>query len=450
VKIAYLAAGAAGMYCGSCLHDNTLAAALLEQGEEVVLVPIYTPIRTDEQDVSLRRVFYGGINVYLQQKWSWFRRTPRWLDALLDHPALLGRLGGRASSVDPAQLGDLTVSMLQGELGNQRKELEKLVDWLIDEIQPDIVHLSNSMMLGLARMIADRCGPPVVCSLSGEDIFTEKLLPPHYEPMRNLLRQRANDVQAFVALNHYYADFMTEYLSVDRSRVHVIPHGLQLEGHGNRREPPQGEPVRIGYLARVCEEKGLHLLVDACEILGQRGDLPAFELHAAGYLGSGDREYLKKCLSTGRLTYHGELDRAEKICFLQSLTIFSTPTIYRESKGLPSLEAMANGVPLVVPNHGSFTELIGDTGGGLLHVPDDADDLARQIAKLLQNPEHAQQLGLAGQQAVEERYHAAGMARKTIELYQQLLTTKGTALPQAATKQVGSSGKGDKSQRKQL
>ena len=181
MKIAYLTAGAAGMYCGSCLHDNTLASALLDLGEEIVLVPIYTPIRTDEVDVSQPRVFVGGINAYLQQKFRIFRHTPGWFDRIWDHPALLRLLTGRGASIDPAKLGGMTVSMLQGELGNQHKELEKLVDWLLDEVEPDVVHLSNSMMLGLARKIAERCGPPVVCSLSGEDIFLEKLKQPHYQ-----------------------------------------------------------------------------------------------------------------------------------------------------------------------------------------------------------------------------------------------------------------------------
>src|SRR5688572_21808084 len=147
MRIAYLAAGAAGMYCGSCLHDNTLAAALLKLGEDVILAPIYTPIRTDEVDVSQPRVFYGGINAYLQQKFPIFRRTPRWLDGWLDHPALLRLATKNAASVDASKLGDMTVSMLQGEQGNQRKELEKLVDWLVDDVKPDVVHLSNSMML---------------------------------------------------------------------------------------------------------------------------------------------------------------------------------------------------------------------------------------------------------------------------------------------------------------
>ncbi len=427
MKIAYLAAGAAGMYCGSCLHDNTLAAALLDMGEDVVLVPIYTPIRTDETDVSQPRVFFGGINAYLQQKVPLFRHTPRWLDNLLDHPALLRLLAGRGASVDPAKLGAMTVSMLRGEEGNQRKELDKLVDWLLDEVRPDVVHLSNSMMLGLARRIAERCGPPVVCSLSGEDIFLEKLQPPHYEQARELLRERAAEVQAFTALNQYYAGFMAEYLSVHRDRIHVIPHGLQLAEHGKGTESAPRLPLRVGYLARICEDKGLHLLVEACEHLVQRHGLTSFELHTAGYLGGGDRAYLRDLqlraaqgALAGKFHYHGELDRTEKIEFLQSLHLFSTPTVYRESKGLPLLEAWANGIPAVVPAHGTFPELVKDTGGGLLHQPHDPADLAAKLAELLQDHAHARQLGQAGQKAIHERYHAAEMADRTLALYRQL------------------------------
>jgi glycosyltransferase involved in cell wall biosynthesis len=427
VRIAYLAAGAAGMYCGSCLHDNTLAAELMRQGEDVVLVPIYTPIRTDEKDVSLPRVFFGGINVYLQQKWSLFRRTPRWLDKLFDHPALLRMVSGRAGSVNPAELGDLTVSMLRGEQGNQRKELEKLVDWLLDEVKPDVVHLSNSMMLGLARMITERCGPPVVCSLSGEDIFLEKLVSPHYEQARALLRERASDVRAFVALNNYFADFMSEYLAVPRERIYAIPHGLDLDGHGERQPKPSDATRLIGYLARICADKGLHLLVEACELLAERPGIPPFELHVAGYLGAADRGYLQNIerrAASGKLAgkfhYHGELSRGEKITFLQSLDVFSTPTVYRESKGLPALEALANGVPVVLPDHGSFPEIISASAGGLLFEPHNATDLADKLAEILQNPTFANELGQTGRLAVHEKFHATVMANHTKRLYQQL------------------------------
>jgi glycosyltransferase involved in cell wall biosynthesis len=428
MKIAYITAGAAGMYCGSCLHDNTLAAALLDLGEDVLLVPTYTPIRTDEVDVSMRRVFFGGINVYLQQNFAVFRRTPWWLDRLLDHPGLLERVSQRGVSIQPAALGDMTVSMLRGEEGHQRKEIEKLVDWLITDVRPDVVHLSNSMMIGMARMMKERYGPPVICQLSGEDLFLEKLVPPHYEQARALLRERATAVDAFVALNRYYADFMADYLSVNRSKVQVIPHGLKLDGHGKRIEKRPDEPRIIGYLARICEDKGLHLLVEACERLTQRDDVPPFVLHAAGYLGAADRPYLESLQEqvvagplAGRFEYVGELDRSQKIAFLQSLDVFSVPTVYRESKGLPALEAMANAVPVVLPDHGSFSEMVADTGGGLLCRPHDADDLADKLAELLRDPIRASQFGLAGQQAIEDRYHAKTMARQTRDLYHRLV-----------------------------
>lgn len=415
------------MYCGSCLHDNTLAAALLDLGEDVLLVPTYTPIRTDEQDVSIRRVFFGGINVYLQQKFAVFRRTPWWLDQLLDHPGLLERVSQRGVSIQPAELGDMTVSMLRGEAGNQRKEIEKLVDWLISDARPNVVHLSNSMMIGMARMMKDHRGPPVICQLSGEDLFLEKLVPPHYEQARALLRERAAAVDAFVALNRYYADFMADYLSVDRSQVHVIPHGLKLDGHGKRIDKRPDEPRVIGYLARICEDKGLHLLVEACERLAERDDVPPFVLRAAGYLGAADQPYLESLQKriaagplAGRFEYVGELDRPLKISFLQSLDLFSVPTVYRESKGLPALEAMANAVPVVLPDHGSFSEMVADTGGGLLCRPHDASDLAEKLIELLRDPIRSTQLGLAGQQAIEDRYHAETMARQTLDLYRRL------------------------------
>src|SRR4051812_2828737 len=427
MRIAYITAGAAGMYCGSCLHDNTLAAALLKLGEDVILVPTYTPLRTDEANVSIPRVFFGGINVYLQEKVPLFRRTPWWVDRLLDHPGLLNRLSRRAGSVDPTQLGALTVSMLQGEEGHQRKEIEKLVYWLLRDVKPEVVHLSNSMQIGMARMTREHSGPPIVCPLSGEDLFLEKLPPPHYEQARNLLRERASDVDAFVAINNYYPDFMADYLSVDRSKVHVIPHGVSLDGHGTRVDKQPDEPRVVGYLARICEDKGLHILVEACEQMVERGDVPPFKLHAAGYLGEGDRPYLEHLQQrvatgplAGRFEYVGELDRVEKIAFLQSLDVFSTPTVYRESKGLPALEAMANAVPVVLPNHGSFPEMIADTSGGLLHDPHDPADLADKLAKLLRDPVRANQLGLTAKEVIHARFNAAAMAKETQKLYGQL------------------------------
>ena len=217
------------MYCGSCLHGNTLAAALSAAGQDCTLAPMYAPLRTDEESVSIGRIAFGGINVYLQQHSAIFRHTPWALDHLLDSPGLLRWAASRGAGVRPEQLGPLTVSMLEGEQGRQRKEVEKLVQWLAG-VRPDVVHLNNVMLVGVAREIIRRLGAAVVCSLTGEDVFLEKLPEPYRGQALELLRRRAGDVTALVAMNRYYADFMAGYLRVPRERIRVIPPGLNLAG----------------------------------------------------------------------------------------------------------------------------------------------------------------------------------------------------------------------------
>jgi glycosyltransferase involved in cell wall biosynthesis len=283
------------------------------------------------------------------------------------------------------------------------------------------------MMLGLARQISARGGPPIVCSLSGEDIFLDKLRPPYEAEAQNLMRDRATDVAAFVALNRYYADAMAEYLDVPRERIHVIPHGLELLGHSDHQPAPNAGPRRIGYLARICPDKGLHLLVEACEALARRSDVPPFELHVAGYLAPGDRRYLRGLTRRaeggplrGRFTHHGELTREGKVKFLRSLDIFATPTVYRESKGLPILEAWANGTPAVLPDHGAFPELAAATGGAVLHRPLDANDLAQKLADMLRNPQAAAEMGRRAQHVVRSQFNARRMAEETLALYDRV------------------------------
>lgn len=436
MKIVYLAAGAAGMYCGSCLHDNTLAAALKALGEDVLLVPTYTPLRTDEDNVSDSHLFFGGVNVFLQQHTSVFRHTPWFLDALLDNPGVIRWLTRGGPSLEADRLGDLTVSMLEGEHGRQRKEVRKLVHWLATEARPDVVHLSNAMLIGVAREIR-ALGIPVLSTLSGEDIFLEKIPPPHYDEARRVLRERASEVEAFVALNRYYADFMAGYLEVPRERIHVIPHGLKLEGHGTR--TTAGEPARtIGYLARICPDKGLHNLVAAAELLLDDPEVPPFRVRAGGYLARIDRPYLETIESRTRgwkrpeaFEYVGELTRTQKIAFLQNLDVLSLPTVYHESKGLPVLEALANAVPVVLPEHGTFPELIEQTGGGLLHPAGDPAALAAALKRLLLDEQLAADLGARGKEAIERDFGAATMAARTLDLYRRVRAQAGGERPEA-------------------
>jgi glycosyltransferase involved in cell wall biosynthesis len=431
MRIAYITAGAASMYCGSCMHDNTLVLALRDLGHDALLIPTYTPIRTDEPDVSQRRVFFGGINVFLQQKLALFRYTPRFLDHLLDAPGLLrwaGRFAGKTRAED---LGDLTISMLKGEHGNQRKEVLEIANWLADEIHPDIVVLSNVLISGMLHEIGRRINVPVVCTLQGDDSFLEALPKSDREQALNLIRAHGGDIQGYITTSSFYADFMSAYLSVPRERMHVVYPGLNLHGHdglpGARRDPP----FTIGYFARICPEKGLHDLAEAYRILRQQPNLPPCRLRISGWLGEHNKAYLRNILE--QLAAAGlseEVDHVDcpdhrsKVEFLKSLDVFSAPTTYHEPKGLYVLEAWANGIPVVQPRHGSFPELIEATGGGELFQPDDPHDLARVLHELLVNPDRRHELARRGHEGVRRHFHATRMAQETAAVFEEYVNRK--------------------------
>jgi len=437
MKVVHLVAGAGGMYCGSCLHGNTLVGALRKAGIDALLLPMYMPLHTDEENQSLACVAFGGLNVYLQQRWPLLRNSPRFLDRLLDRPALLRWLARRGGSTRPQELGPLTVSMLRGEEGRQGKELEKLLQLLGDTLRPDIVHLNNALLSGVAPAMRHRLGIPVVCSLTGEDAFLNALPSPHREEAWQLLRARAADLDALVALSHYFAGLMAERLALPRERIDVIPPGLNLQPCEVTTTIPsarsEAQPFRAGFFSRIVPEKGLHLLAEAVVLLAKNPSLPPVELHAAGYLAPTDRPYLRtveRCMAAAglanRFHYHGAPDRAAKMTLLRSFDLFCLPALLPESKGLPLLEAWAEGVPAVLPRHGAFIELADEVGGSLLHEPGSAPMLADAMATMMRDPERAA-AGRRAQVAVRERCNEAAMAARTIELYQRVL--KSHALP---------------------
>jgi len=426
MKILAFTAGAAQMYCGSCIRDNALAAELKKQGHDVILLPIYTPTLTDEPNVSDHHVFFGGISVYLEQHSGFFRNTPWLLDRLWDSRWAL-KLAARSSiPVNPVLLGEMTVSMLRAEEGFQRKEIRKLTAWLRTEAPPDIVTLPNSLLIGLALPIADAVKRPVCCTLQGEDLFLSQLPEPYRTRSLELIRANLDHVDGFAAVSEFYAEYMCRYLGIPERKMRVAPLGINLEGYRLRSGSSTG-PFKIGYFARVAPEKGLHVLAESYVRLRRAAPPGSLALEAAGYLAPEHREYLRgieRMLQDAGLAsefcYRGVLDRAQKLEFLRGLDVFSMPGTYDEPKGISVLEAIASGVPVVQPRRGTFPEVLRKTGGGILVEPDDPASLAEGISTLWNDRENAAELGRRGAQGVREHYGVDRMAARALEVYRSV------------------------------
>jgi glycosyltransferase involved in cell wall biosynthesis len=437
MNILSLTAGAASMYCGSCLRDNALAAELIARGHDVTLLPVYTPTLTDEPNVSKGRVFFGGISVYLQQHVPFFRWTPAILDKLWDSGSIINMFAKRSIKVDARMLGELTVSMLKGEHGHQRKELEKMIAWLRTQPAPDVINLPFTLLIGLARPLREAFGVPIVCTLQGEDLFLDQLHEPYKNEALRLIRQKVKDVDRFIAVSGYYAKYMAGYLSIPPERIRTVPLGIGLrdfdaEPAAITQHGVSKRPFTVGYFARIAPEKGLDKLAAAYRLLRKERGLPPSRLEVAGYLGGDQREYLDRIelmlRQAGLHTeyrYHGELDRTQKVTFFKQIDVFSMPAPYREPKGFSVLEAMASGVPVVQPRHGAFPEVIEKTGGGLLVNPDDVDSLAEGIWQLWQDREERARLGRQGAAGVRQHYTIARMADGMVGVYSELTSPAG-------------------------
>ncbi len=428
MKILSLTAGAASMYCGSCLRDNALAAELRRMGHEITLVPVYTPTKTDSGNESQASpvILFGGISVYLQHHSALFRHLPGFLDRLLDSKWALRKAAKRSIPVDPKELGDMTVAMLEGDQGPIAREFHKLEHWLAGEQRPDIVNLPNAMLIAMARSIRRVFNGPIVCTLQGEDLFLEGLPEPYKSHALALIREQVQDIDGFVAISKGYAHSMAEWLHIPAEKMFIVPVGVRVEDFLEH-APRGGGEFRVGYLARIAPEKGLHLLTGAWSEFRRLYDGPA-KLVVAGYRAPEHLEYLRQaCAHVPSHEWEdlGEVDLSTKRAMLSGLDAFCVPAAYDDPKALYLLEALAAGVPVVAPDRGALAEHVHACGGGVLVEPDNPHALAAALAALARNP-HRAELGHQGRQGVARNRNLNLMAQQTQLVYRSLLAPAGS------------------------
>jgi glycosyltransferase involved in cell wall biosynthesis len=430
MKIAIVTAGGAGMFCGSCMHDNTWAQALLAAGHDVTLLPLYTPIRVDTADQTSTPVFLGGINLYLNQHLPGWKWLPNWLKRPFDAPWLLKAVSRRGLSNHAAELGEMTVAMLKGPDGPQAAEGKVLVDFLAEDLRPEIIVFSNLMLCAEVVRLKPRFAGKIYCTLQGDDVFLDALPEPYQHRVYAQLRQLAQQLDGFLVHSRFYVDTMGTSLAVPRERFHALPLAIDVRGHtGEPRTRAASEPATIGYFARLAPEKGLLEFVQAAVALNQRRQ--DFRIVTAGYEVPQHREYIERARRLGaalgeRFVSLGSPETlAEKSQIYQQFHLLSVPAPYREPKGLYVLEAWANGVPVVQPDHGHFPELMAATGGGECVPPGDPQALASAWERLLDDEPRRFALAHAGWTGVRERHDLPAIARATEELFRRALSSTG-------------------------
>ncbi len=416
-------------YCENCLRDIALVKALQGLGHEVLMVPLYLPVQVENDLSDVKApIFFGGINVFLEQKLAIFRRTPRWIDRLFESPRLLRWVSRFASMTSARALGETMISMLQGEHGRQAKELDRLVKWLgIRRNRPDVVCLSNVLLCGLAKRIRDELAVPVVSMLEDEDGFLDSLAEPYKSRAWRIASQRAGDIDRFICISRYFAGVMQNRLGINSDKIDVAYSGIPAGDY----QPAKANPAAptIGFLSRLCEDKGLDTLIDAFIALKARAGFENLRLRAAGGMTAGDRRFINQLMrkltaagAAGEVEFLRDFDGSSRAAFLKTLSVLSVPEKKPVSAGMYVFEAWASGVPVVQPASGIFPEILEQAGGGLLYEPGDVDALTAALEKVLTDTDYAAGLARRGRQAVLDRFGIEQTARQIERTYDKLIT----------------------------
>jgi glycosyltransferase involved in cell wall biosynthesis len=365
-------------------------------------------------------MFFGGINVYLQHKFSLFRHTPAWLDKAFDNKWLLKKAAGRSGMTSGKDLGEITLSTFQGENGPLVKEVRKVVDWFKQHGTPDVILLSTIMLAGIGKVLKRELNIPVYGFLQGEDSFLDSLLPEYKNQAWKLLSADVRQLNGCLAPSHYFGELMADRLDLELTQIQYHSNGITTEGFTPAEKPPS-VPV-LGFLARLCPLKGLDILVDAFIILKKSEKYSGLRLEVAGGMTDEDKPFVdeqkNKLRKAGYLessAFHPNIEREEKFSFLKNLSVFSVPSRYPEAFGLYVIEALAAGTPVVLPQSGAFPEIVEDTQGGVIYENNDPPSLAQSIERLLDNPERGKKMGLHGHREVIQKYSNDTLAKSLID-----------------------------------
>ena len=420
-----------GFYCENCLRDAAIVRTLRALGHDALVAPMYLPLPEPDFGRTDRRVFCGAVGLYLAESVPFLRGMPRWLERIVDSRPALALASRMSGSTDPSSLSELTLSMLAGEGDFYARELDGLARWIAREAKPDIVHLSNALILAIAGRIRSETRIPVVVSLQDEDTWIDELDPEDAERAWSLVGRQAANADLFMPVSDFYARSLAAKLGIDLERMRVVPIGIDVERY---RTSVRADPPRIGYLSRLSERMGFGILAEAFALLKKMPGTEQATLAAMGGSTGSDRAFLKKTFaflsSRGILkdvSVHRGFAPEERIDFLSSLAALSVPASSGEAFGAFLIEAAASGVPAVQPRVGAYTEILSATGGGVLTQSAAPREIADALSALLRDPGRAAAMAARGRAGVQAGYTTRTMAEGALQVFERALRKRRTA-----------------------
>lgn len=430
MKIVYLITGSGGsFYCGNCYRDMLYVRAIRKvPGIKASAIPLYLPPdkTTSEESGFDKNVFFGAISMFLREKVGFLKNMPAFFDKFLDSRLLLKFAAKQAGTTSTEGFEELTISMIEGDNAFRKAEVDRLVKYLIRDGKPDIIHLSNALILGIARQLKKRMDVKVVCSLLNEDDWIDDMVEPFRSRAWEMIAREARYVDVFVTPSNYYKELFKSKTKLKCDNVMVVPLGFDPEKDTQYR--PEREPSAIGYFSRINKYNGFDKLVDAFIEMKKQDLIPGLTLNVCGGYTGTDKSFISAQIKKIRehkleksVKIYPEFQGDKKLEFFHDVDVISVPVRKYDGYGLYLLEANAAGIPVVQPATGAFPEIIGRTGGGVIYSPDTISELATTLHKLLKNKELASSLGETGKKMVRQELSLERMSTGLSEVYNKTI-----------------------------
>ncbi len=413
-------------YCGNCLRDSKIVDALRKEGHRVVKIPMYLPLFSDEHDISDVPVFYGAVSIYLKQLFPFLRNAPRWFDRFLNSKALLKMAASMSGSTNAKGLEEMTVSMLLGEEGKQKEELETMIGWMTENCKPDVIHLSNALLLGLSHRIREKMNVPVVCSLQDEDVWVDVMKPATRSAVWKLMQERSVHVDLFVAVSRYFAEKMAGQMDLPAHKLKTVYLGVDPGEY--EFNLPSSKKRNIGFISRLCHENGFDLAVDAFLLLKRDPLFRDVKLVVTGGSTAADagfirdiRRRIRKAGLSDEVDFHESFEGNGRTEFFRKVALGSVPVRNGEAFGFYLTELMASGIPVVQPALGAFPEIVRISAGGAIYEPNTPQKLAEIWAEILSDRNKLDELSIRARKGVEQSFNIRTQASEMVKIYQSLI-----------------------------
>ena len=419
MKILFIVPGSGdSFYCGNCFRDNLQANALHKAGHEVIVMPLYLPFKypTFQADTPL---FFPATTFYAAERFFNKGGMPRWISRILESKHLLRIASSFSGTTSAVGLEDITLSMIYGADAVFAEQVNPMLDWIEHHEKPDVIHLSTTLLIGVAKAIRQRMNIPVVCSVQDEEVWIDSMLPIFAQVSWQGIVENLKYVDKLVTTSEFYKKTITVRIP-QITNIDVIYPGVDILKYASDVYP--ADPV-IGFFYRMNRENGLGILAEAFVTLKKRNTVKNLKLKIAGGYTAKDRRFLrgvKAILQPYRddVDWCSAYDPERHADFYRQITIISVPVTFDEGVGLYLCEAYAAGRPSVEPATGSFPEITGEAG--IVYSPNNSDALADAIEKLLTDKTIFSHCCKKALEISQNRYHDEVMAEKMAMVYSNI------------------------------